>query len=82
MPRHKGGQSRVFDRLNINTTGYTETIQNPFTGLAGSKDKYFFTAVLSIKTLASQRQAHVLDLSCPKQIWSLSASKRNQECRL
>lgn len=40
-PRDKEVQSHVFDHLNINTTGCTETIPNPFSGLAGSKDKYF-----------------------------------------
>ena len=79
-PQDKNVQSRVFDHLNINTTGCTQTIHNPFTGLAESKEKHFSQYWYQLSLLLPKGKLMPLDSSCPKQIWSLSASDRNQEC--
>lgn len=79
-PQDKYVQSWVFDHLNISTTGCTQTIQNSFTGLAESKEKHFSQYCYQLSLFRPKGNLMPLDSSCPKQIWSLSASNRNQEC--
>lgn len=79
-PWDKNVQSWGFGHLNINTTGCTQTIQNPFTGLAESKEKHFSQYCYQLSLLCPKGKLMPLDLSCSKENWSLSASNRNQEC--
>lgn len=83
-PRDKGAQSHIFDHLSINTTGLTETTLNPFTGLAGSKDKYFSQQCTPLKLLPPKGKLMFWTCPLPKRFCPCHPQKegRNVSCDL